>query len=387
MRATLSVGGKFQAFALARQLFNKGFLWRLITSYPKFEVRKSGIPKNLVVSIIIKEVLERVWNKLPIFVRNFYNPQFFISELFDFLASKKIKTGDIFVGWSSFSLHSLRVAKSKGMVGVIERGSSHIEYQRDILKEEYEKFGVKPVLPHPKIVEKELREYEEADYIAIPSSFVRRTFLERGISENKLIQVPYGVDLSLFKQVPKRDTTFRVIFGGGLSLRKGTHYLLRAFSELNLPNSELLLVGHVNPEIVKFLHKHEGHFKQMAYRPLSELHDLYSQGSVFCLPSLEEGMAMVQAQAMACGLPLICTPNTGGDDLIRDGQEGFVVPIRDTEKLKEKLLWFYKNPEQMVVMGQAAKERVSKGFTWDDYGKKMIAEYERIVSIHNQQHV
>jgi glycosyltransferase involved in cell wall biosynthesis len=117
-----------------------------------------------------------------------------------------------------------------GMITILDHGSSHIEYQRDILKEEYEILGIKPkpyYLPHPKIVEKELKEYEEADYICLPSSFAKRTFLEKGIPENKILHIPYGVDLSNFKQIPKNDNIFRIIFVGSLSIRKGVYYLLK----------------------------------------------------------------------------------------------------------------------------------------------------------------
>jgi glycosyltransferase involved in cell wall biosynthesis len=301
-----------------------------------------------------------------------------VHEIFDKLASGKIDKADIFVGWASFALDSFKKAKKMGMTVVLDEGSSHILYRRDIVKEEYEKFGIKPELTHPKLIEKELREYEEADYIAVSSLFAKRTFLEKGIPERKIIHVPYGVNLSDFKQIPKNDNVFRVVFAGGMSLRKGAHYLLQAFSELNLPNSELMLIGSINDEIKPFFKKYEGKFKWLGHIPQQELYKYYSQGSVFVLNSIEDGFGMVIIQAMACGLPVIATTNTGGEDIIREGRDGFIIPIRDVPALKEKLLYLYKNPEISKIMGQSAKERVSAGFTWDDYGEKIIKEYERI---------
>jgi len=379
MKIIISVGGRFHAFNLAQQLLKCGYLERLITSYPKFEVKKYGIPPQKVGSVLIKEILERGWRKLPNFLSNLYNPQYLIHEIFDKLASHQLENTDLFVGWSSFSLYSLRKAKKMGAKIILERGSSHIIYQNEILKEEYKKFGLKAQLAHPKIIEKELKEYDEADYISIPSSFVKRTFLGYGFSENKLIQVPYGVDLSNFRQVPKNDNVFRVVFVGGMTLRKGVHYLLQAFSELNLPNSELLLIGSINDEIKPFFKKYSGKFKHLGHIPQKELYKYYSQGSVFVMMSIEEGLAMVQPQAMACGLPVICTTNTGGEDIVRDGQDGFVIPIRDIEALKEKLIYLYENPEICRQMGQSAKERVLSGFTWDDYGNKIIKAYKNIL--------
>lgn len=383
MRVTLSVGGKFHIFNLAQQLLKRGYLQQLITSYPKFEVVKYGIPRDLVSSVLIKEVIERGWRKLPGFLSNIYNPQYLICEVFDKLACQKLQDAEIVAGGSSMFLHTLHKAKRMGAVTIVEHGSSHIVYQDKILKEEYEKYGVRTTpfqLPHPNVIEKEVREYEEADYVAVPSLFAKRTFVEQGIPESKIIHTSYGVDLSLFRQIPKTDTVFRIIFGGGLCLRKGTHYLLQAFSELNIANAELLLVGAINDEIKPFLKKYAGKFKHLTYRPIGELYKIYSQSSVFVMPSIEEGLAMVQPQAMACGLPIIATTNTGAEDIVRDGVDGFIIPIRDVEALKAKILYLYENQEICRAMGQSAKQRVASGFTWDDYGKKMIAAYERILT-------
>ncbi len=378
MKITISVGGRFHAFNLAQQLLKHGHLQSLITSYPKFEVAKYGIPKEKIKSIIIKEIIERGWRKLPYFLRNIYNPQYLIHEIFDKSASKKIEKTDIFVGWSSFALYSLKEAKEMGAITILDRGSSHIVYQNAILEEEYRRFGARAGLSHPKIIEKELKEYDEADYITIPSVFAERTFLEKGVPENKIIHVPYGVELSDFKQIPKNDNVFRVVFSGGMSLRKGVHYLLRAFSELNLPNSELLLIGAFNDEIKPFFKKYEGKYKWLSHIPQKELYKYYSRGSVFVLNSIEDGFGMVIIQAMACGLPVIATTNTGAYDIVRDGLDGFIIPIRDVAVLKEKILYLYNNREDCRRMGQSAKERVSKGFTWDDYGEKIIRAYENI---------
>ncbi len=382
MKVTLSVIGRFHIFNLAQQLLKRDALARLITSYPKFEVVKYGIPRDKVRSIVSKEILQRGWNKLPLFLRKVYNPQYFIHEVFDILSSRSLVPSDIFVGGSSAALHSLKRARAIGMATVLERGSSHILYQDQLLEEEYKNYGAhlsRIDRPHPKIIEKELQEYELTDYISVPSSYAKRTYIERGIPERKLIQIPYGVDLSAFKQIPKEDSVFRVVFAGGMSLQKGVHYLLRAFAELKLPNSELMLIGAMNDEIKPFFKKYEGSYSYIGHVPQRDLYRYYSQGSVFAIASIQEGLALVQPQAMACGLPIIATTNTGAEDIIREGKDGFIIPIRDAAALKEKILFMYKHPDICRTMGQSAKERVSRGFTWDDYGDKMIAEYERIL--------
>jgi len=225
-------------------------------------------------------------------------------------------------------------------------------------------------------------EYHLADYITVPSSFVKRSMNEAGINPEKIFVNPYGVDLSQFKQIPKQDNIFRVIFCGNLSIQKGSHYLLQSIYELNLEDFECWHIGKISSEMEVFIKKYRT--KKMKYKgvqPQSELYKLYSQGSVFCMPSLQEGMAMVQLQAMACGLPLICTTNTGGDDLITaDGKEGFVIPVKSVDSIKEKINYLYKNRSECREMGLKARQRVSKGFTWNDYGDRYTLFLESVIN-------
>lgn len=381
MKIAISVPGKFHLFNLAQELLKRGYLSQLITSYPKFEVLKYGIPRQKINSVLRKEIIQRLSHKIP-FLSNWWSSQFLALEVFDKKAAKFLKPCDIFVGASSASLHTMRAAKKFGAITILERGGAHILYQDKILKEEYEKLGlrVRPYqLAHPKVIAKELQEYKEADYVSIPSLFVKKTFLEAGFPENKLIHIPYGVDLGEFKPATKKDDVFRVVYAGGMTLQKGLHYLLQAFAEFNLPNSELLLIGAKSPEIEPFFQKYKGHYKWIGRVPQKELSSYYTQSSVFVLNSIHDGFGMVIIQAMACGLPVIATQNTGGPDIIREGENGFVIPIRDVEALKEKLLYLYEHPEEGRKMGELAEKRVREGFTWEDYGEKMIAAYNRIL--------
>lgn len=382
VKVTVSVFGRFHGFYLARELHKRGHLRKLITSYPKFEVAKYGIPKKAVSSLVAHELAHRTWNRwLPSTLKpTNVDLRATFADWFDHAAAQRIPSDtDVYVGWSSKSETGIARAQEYGATTVLERGSAHIEVQRDLLKEEYERFGKQTSLPHPEIIEKEKREYEAADYIAIPSTFVRRTFRERGIPESKLIQVPYGVDLDSFSPVEKRDNTFRVVYAGSMSLRKGVHYLLHAFAELDLPNAELWLLGRKTPEVGPFFEKYGDSFHHLGHKPQEELYEYYSQGSIFVLPSIEEGLAMVQAQAMACELPLVCTENTGGQDLIEEGEQGFVVPIRDAEALKEKILWCYENQEQCREMGRSARRRVQDSYSWSDYGDRIINAYQKVI--------
>ena len=381
MKITISVLGRFHLFHLARQLQDQGLLARLITSYPKFETVKYGIKPENITSLLIHEIHNRVWRKISPFTESFFNPQYMIFELFDRHAALQLcAPGDIFVGLSGSALHSLRAARRAGAKTVLERGSTHMLFQRKILTDEYRRFGLEKEVVHPLVVDRELREYQEADYISVPSQFVKGTFLQYGIPEAKLIQIPYGVNLQHFYPIPKADKTFRVIHCANLSLRKGVPYLLQAFSELRLKDAELWLIGSITDEVKPFLRRFASPaIKLKGQFPENELYKYMSQGSVFCLASIEEGLAMVQPMAMACGLPVICTANTGGADIVREGRDGFILPIRDVEAIKEKILYFYEHPEACRTMGASARKRVQAGYSWADYARKMIAAYENIL--------
>jgi glycosyltransferase involved in cell wall biosynthesis len=379
MRVCISVLGRFHAFNLAQQLQKRDALAQLLTSYPKFKAVEYGVPAGKVSSFVWLEAMKRLWYKTP--MKRKWNAQYLFHSLHDRFAARSLRPGaDLFVGWSSCSLKALRRAKSLGMIGVIERGSSHMLYQQKILSEEFARLGLRLPQFHPKVVEQEVTEYHEADAIAVPSSFARRSFLAEGVPEEKLITVPYGADLSAFRPLPKEDEKFRVIFCGNLSIQKGVHYLLQAYSELRLPNAELWLVGSVTEEIRPFLEcYHRVDIVAHGSKPQSQLLWYYSQGSIFCLPSVQDGFGMVLLQAMACGLPAICTTNTAGEDVIREGVDGFVAPIRDVGALKEKIQWAYDHRSQCLEMGRAARERVSSGFTWDDYGDRILSAYLQII--------
>jgi len=152
------------------------------------------------------------------------------------------------------------------------------------MEEEYKKYGIKIRPVNDWIVNYELEEYTEADYICVPSSFARETYSQYDVSEQKMIGVPYGVDLSSFKKIPKQDNVFRIIFIGGLTLRKGVHYLLEACAQLKLKNAELLLIGALSPEFRPFLKRYEGNYKYIGKIPHLELYKYLSQCSVFVLP-------------------------------------------------------------------------------------------------------
>lgn len=381
MKVDIAVYGRFHAFNLAKQLQEQNTLHRLITTYPTAKATEFGIDSNSIESLVYLEILSRSWAKLAPLLKTDRNLQLFWLEWFDRDVSKRLRGEfDILVGWSGACFQSFRRAQELGAKTIVERGSTHMAYQARILEEEYDRWGMKFTATHPGVYEREIQSYTECDQISVPSLYVKRTFIEHGIPENKLIHVPYGTSLTEFYPVQKEDNIFRVIHCGGITLRKGVAYLLQAFYELQLPNAELWLVGSLDPEMEPFLQKYQSpQIVLKGKQPQNKLRWFYSQCSVFCIASIEEGLAMVQLQAMACGLPIIHTTNTGGEDIVRDGVDGFCIPIRDIEAIKEKILFFYEHPDRLEEMGESALKRAKNSLSWHDYGKKILKLYSSLL--------
>jgi glycosyltransferase involved in cell wall biosynthesis len=106
-------------------------------------------------------------------------------------------------------------------------------------------------------------------------------------------------------------------------------------------------------------------------RPHAEVLKLMRSCDVFCLPSLYEGRALVMQEAMSQGLPVVITPNTGGEDLVVEGKTGFLVPIRSPEKIAEKLAWFNQNRQELPAMKEAAMQHAAS-YTWPNYSQVVI---------------
>jgi hypothetical protein len=380
----ISVGSRFHAFDLARELSNYGMLRHLHTGYPAFLATRFGVPHDSVRSVWTGEPLNRTLSTL--YRRGWIGgePYSYVSQRHDRIVASRLRAGaDIFVGWSSQCRASLAAARRLGMVTIVERGSTHIMWQRDQLTEEARLTGLPVEVPDPRTIEQELAEYEAADFIAVPSAFVAGTFVEHGVSRDKLLVNPYGVDLSLFNgaaddaaSAPPRGAGLRVIHVGRVSPRKGIHYLVDAVHRV--PGATLTLVGGVDGGMGPVISR--PHVHPVGLVAGSELPRMYRAADVFCLLSVEEGLALVIAQAMAMGLPAIVTANTGGSELIEDGVHGFVVPARDPEAAAARLQQLADDPALRRTMGRRARGRITEGFDWAHYGARARTEYTRVVN-------
>jgi glycosyltransferase involved in cell wall biosynthesis len=376
LKVTQITIGRFHHFHLARQLQKHDLLNEIWTGYPKFKLKdEKGIPFSKIKTYPWFQAPYMVKGKVGLGDWEYLDRQlaWLAHETLDKHVSKKITDPTHLIALSGMGLYSGKKVQKLGGKYICDRGSSHIRYQDSILKEEYQRYGLKFKGIDPRIIEKEEEEYYTADYITVPSEFVKQSFLQHGIKNEKIIKIPYGANLDRFKKVAEIDKQkFRVLFVGNLSIQKGIFDLLRAFQLLKHPNKELIIVGAVSQEIKNIISKEKT--DNVVFRGVVkniELPLLYSTSNVFVLPSVQEGLAMVQGEAMACGCPVIATENTGGADLFTNEKEGFIVPIRNPIAIAEKLQLLADNPLKRKEMSFAAIGRIKSIGGWDDYGNEM----------------
>jgi glycosyltransferase involved in cell wall biosynthesis len=378
VKVTVSVGGTFHAFRLAEQLEARGMLHRLVTTHRP--LRGEHIPPDRIAANPWPEVLMRGPRAIGL---RWQSGDYLKAVAFDRWASRHVDGCDVWVGFGLFSLQAQRAARAAGAHTVLERGSTHVLTQHALVAEEYRRWRSPIPQVDQRLVDRQLREYDEAEYISVPSHFVYQSFLDRGFTAERLLLIPYGADCRFFSPGTPARRPFRIITVG-LSLRKGTPYLLEAASRLGIGASaggremELCLVGSVAPDVTHVLRDTSVPVRQLGALSHKELAAVYRSASVFVLPSIEEGMALSVLEAMASGLPVIVTPNTGVTDIMKHGREGLVVPPRDAAALAEALLELYENEPRRLAMADEAV-RTARAWTWEAYGDRAARAYTQIV--------
>ena len=298
------------------------------------------------------------------------------------VARHHLKGIDAVYAYEDGAAATFKTAKQQNILCLYDLPIPFYRTSRDIQAEEAERFpdlaSTLQVIREPawKIERKE-QEVKLADHIFVASSMTKQSLLDIGIDSEKISVIPYGAPIDYFHPQPKPDNTFRALFVGRVGLRKGVHYLLPAWQDLQLSKAELLLVG-IDEFPAGYLQQDWQNVRHLGSVPHHSLGNYYNSADVFVFPSLVEGFGLVLLEAMACGVPIITTPNTAGPDIITDGVEGFIVPIRDTDALKEKLDWCYRHPQELAQMGQAARKKAEQ-LTWDLYRQKLSSKVKELL--------
>ena len=296
--------------------------------------------------------------------------RFALHPAFDAWAATKLLPGDHVLSSYGYANKCFRKARAGGGLTFLDGGNSHPAHFWELLTEEHRRWNC----PYPPVApihyKRSLRMMEDVDYVLSPSNFVSKSFLERGFRQDQILPVFYPVDLSKFSPAPEerpKDRPFTIINTGGLSLRKGTPYLLEAFRLIrkSIPDVRFLLTNSPTDSIKPILARYNDLPIEWAdYLPEHQLGERLRGADLFILPSLEEGLVRTALQAIATGLPCILTPNTGANDYILPGENGSIVPIRDPQAIAhEACSWW---------------EKIRAGFRVNPHGFTEKLSYDRL---------
>ena len=358
MRINIAASHRFHLLDLAIQLEKQGHTVRFYSYVPPKRAIKFGLKKESCYSLyflmmpflaIVKLSKGADWSLKILF------------KSLDFCLSHFMKPCDVYIALGAVYKTSLIYAKKRfDSLTILEWGSKHNDEQQRILSQVK---GIK--LQSEYFKKRAIAGYELADYIAIPTDHVRQSFIERGISEQKLIQIPYGVDLSMFTPTELNKTEqYDMLMVGGWSYVKGCDLLSDFLMESKLT---FLHVGPiVNLEFPKF--KNMFHIDSVDQVKLSSY---YSKAKIFVLPSRTEGLAMVQLQALACGLPIVCSQNTGGRDLrngLTDGK--WIVEMKDftVDELSRCINIAMELAETQLGIRSYTSDNINN-YSWKTYGE------------------
>lgn len=352
MKIVVASSGRAHLLDCARELSNQGYDVIFFACTSRKNLVKYGFPQG-------KSTL---WFMAPFYVLRTYFPSEFTRQLYmealDFIVYWLMPQCDVFIAQSPhYSKCMLKAKKKFGATCILDRGSSHIRT--------FNRLGRLCGQTHEnqRYIRIDEREYSYADYVAIASSFVERSFMENGFEKEKLFVNPYGVSLKHF--YPTLCTgEFDCIVVGGWNKRKGSQLVVDAFKNTDIKVLHVGRVGDVPfPKTANFVH----------VDPVSEdiLVGYYTKAKVFIFPSYDDGFGLVLCQAAACGLPIVCSQNTGGPtlkDMLGDQGHIYVMKKIDAESLREGVLY-----QLETCLHEGVRNYVGDKmnlFAWKAYGKR-----------------
>ena len=275
------------------------------------------------------------------------------------------------------AMETFQVAKKMGIGRVYELPIGYWRAAHAIFREERERQPEwAPTLEGLGDSEAKLERKDEelrgASTIIVPSTFVRDTL--KMAPDMPAVPVhlnPYGGPLVIAgKVIAPAQGKLRVLFVGSLGQRKGLGYVLRAV-ELAGNAVELTLIGRKTTEKCAPLNEGVKRHRWIASVPHAEVLREMSRHDVLVFPSLFEGFGLVILEAMSQGLPVITTPNTAGRDVVTDGVDGFVVPIRSAEAIAEKLERLAADRALLAAMKNAAIATARRN-SWESYRRRLV---------------
>lgn len=374
MEASVFISGLFHLPIVCEALSNVGLSPIIHSSYPKFRLKKRLIRDCQINSYPRKEVLSKLPNML------FKDKALALSHIFQRDTKKSIDRLDsaLAIGWAGHSLTLLAASEIKNIPVILERGSTHIAWQRDKLLEAYDAAGIRPsmkLIPSEAYIESEMLEYEKASLIHVPSQFCADSFApfmgEKAQSKIRITR--YGFDLPTprySRQTEIKGRPLKIGFAGTLSVRKGFFDYCWLANEINIKQAMFEAVGRQDEDSKTILKLYNPPIIPEPSVSRTVLLDRLSQWDILILPSYEEGLAMIIPEALSQNTVVIASDVSGASEYIENGKSGFIFEHGKKHELKEIVEQLIETPEKVVDIQRSLRENNQQRFDAQHYLNK-----------------
>tara|TARA_B110000261_G_C13025389_1_gene333927 strand:- start:354 stop:1169 length:816 start_codon:yes stop_codon:yes gene_type:complete len=261
--------------------------------------------------------------------------------------------------------------KKKGSKIVLDVPIAPFRYSQTISDELYPKYNDEQ---SNLIISAELKSFNLADIILAPSIFVKNEIMKYNILSDKIKIIEFGAIVDDFDKSFIKKDSLNFCFAGLINNRKGIKYLLKAWSDPIFKNDKLHLCGKVSNEIKDLLLEHN-RYDNIILPGFIDTSEYFEKCDIYIFPSLLEGSSKSIYEAMNRSLPVICTYESGS--IVTNNIDGFIVEKQNSDKLKEKMIYFKENPSKIKIMGVNAKKNIKK-YSWNRYSENILKVYNSL---------
>ncbi|PWU09037.1 MAG: hypothetical protein C5B50_28220 [Verrucomicrobia bacterium] len=307
------------------------------------------------------------------------------------VARLRLPEHDVFFGYSYASLEALEAARRSGRLTIVDQidpGPAEFRLVAEEMQRWPELSGLPLEFP-ASYFGRAKREWEFADVILVNSDWTREAIIAEGADPAKIEVVPLayeaegrgsgvggageGFRVQGSGKERRLSRGLRVLWLGQVNVRKGIHYLLEAARLLKDECVEFQVAGpcHIRPEVTQ---RAASSVRWLGPIPRSQVSRLYQECDLFVLPTLSDGFAITQLEALAHGLPVITTTNCGR--VVEEGKTGFIVPARNSGALADAIIKFVRNRDLALSMAPACRA-AAKAFSIEAYGRKLAEVIEK----------
>ena len=286
--------------------------------------------------------------------------------------------------------------KAPNIKRIVDYSSATSAYMKKIYDEDITITGDKSLLNevshlcNENSIKETISSVNLTDFFIAPSEFVKKSIEYCGGQSERIFIVPYGCNIkSIDVNREHNETIIDLLYVGQVTYRKGVHHLINAFKELNNPKLRLNIVGNFDQNSMLYNENlNEKNIKFHGFLTHDKMLEIYSNASIFIMPSLSEGMSLSILEAMGCNLPIICTENSGVTNIVSENNCGFIIKVSNKEQIKEKIKWFIENRDYILSMGENSRKvaaatlkevREAMKYTWDAYEKNIYNAIKDIV--------